>query len=430
MASSLLRLGNTVRKRSLPLAIAVSAWVGCGSGADDGGVSSAVTFDTLPNGAVLVHNSAQGLWRGGEEWRAVELARFGAVEGADEDNPYVFSSIWDVHIDGLGRVYVLDRQANEVRVFDPAGRHVRTLGGEGEGPGEFLGPIALAFTDDWDLWVVDARTQRYTVYDSTGVVKRTYPREKGGWGAYWDVGFDDQGRWLEPGSVWENYEERRARRIYMRHDVEEGLVRPDTFLVPPQPEESSSFRIIHETGEMFRAVPFVPEFHVRFDGTRGLWLGTGESYRLIRQALEGDTLLVVEKEYNPVPVAQAEIDEAMSWVDELPPQGREQVDYSRIPAVKPAFDALVVDNQGYLWVSSASRTLESSETRGRLDVFDPTGRFLGSLDLEFGRFPLPRIVDDHLVAVLQDELDVPHVVLYQLEGRPLPTTEPLEGMPQ
>jgi hypothetical protein len=410
------------------LVIAVSAWVGCST--DDGAPTSTISVDTLPNGALLVRNSASGMWREGEEWQAVELARIGAVEGADGDSPYVFSSIWDVHIDGLGRVYVLDRQANEVRVFDSTGRHVRTLGGEGEGPGEFLGPIALAFTDDWDLWVVDARTQRYTVYDSAGAVKTTHPREQGSWGAFWDVGFDDQGRWLEPGFIWVDYDERRTRRAYVRYDLEEGLVRPDTFLAPPDPDESSSFRIIHEAGEMFRAVPFMPEFRVRFDGTRGLWFGTGESYRLTRQALDGDTLLIVEKEYDPVPVTQAEIDEAMSWVDELPPQGREQVDYSRIPAVQPAFHAFVVDNQGYLWVSSTSGTFEGAETRGRLDVFDPTGRFLGSLVLEFGGFPLPRIVDDHLVAVVQDELDVPYVVLYRLEGRPPAPAEPLESTPR
>jgi hypothetical protein len=360
----------------------------------------------------------------------VELARIGAVEGAEGDNPYVFSSIWDVHVDGLGRVYVLDRQASEIRVFDSKGRHVRTLGGEGDGPGEFRGPIALAFGDGWDLWVVDARAQRYTVYDSTGVVKETHPRELGSWGSYWDAGFDDQGRWLEPGSIWENYEERRARRVYIRYDLEEEMVRPDTFLAPPNPEESSSFRIIHETGEMFRAIPFMPEFRVRFDGTRGLWFGTGESYRLTRQALEGDTLLILEKEYDPVPVTQAEIDEAMSWVDELPPRGREQVDFSRIPPVKPAFDSFVVDNQGYLWVSTTARSYESAEVRGRLDVFDPSGRFQGSLDLEFGSFPLPRVVDDHLVTVVRDEFDVPYVLLYRLDGRPPPTAELLESLPE
>lgn len=38
-----------------------------------------------------------------------------------------------------GRFAVADAQAEEVRIFDPDGRHLRTFGGKGAGPGELQG---------------------------------------------------------------------------------------------------------------------------------------------------------------------------------------------------------------------------------------------------------------------------------------------------
>ena len=45
-----------------------------------------------------------------------------------------------------GRVVVADAGSSEVRIFQPTGAHQMTLGGRGEGPGEFPGL--------WSLWVV------------------------------------------------------------------------------------------------------------------------------------------------------------------------------------------------------------------------------------------------------------------------------------
>jgi NHL repeat len=62
-----------------------------------------------------------------------------ASASADGEGPDVFRRIVDVALDPLGRVWVADAQMHEVRVFQPDGRHVRTLGRKGGGPAEFDG---------------------------------------------------------------------------------------------------------------------------------------------------------------------------------------------------------------------------------------------------------------------------------------------------
>src|SRR5687767_3257483 len=79
---------------------------------------SSVSFDTLANGIVVTRNGAE---IGPTDWTVAEVVRIGA---ADSDGPQAFGSIWDVHIDALDRVYVLDNQAKDIRVFDAKGTHV------------------------------------------------------------------------------------------------------------------------------------------------------------------------------------------------------------------------------------------------------------------------------------------------------------------
>jgi len=45
-----------------------------------------------------------------------------------------------VDADEAGKVYVLDRKAGQIKVFDPQGNFLRAIGRRGQGPGEFQEP--------------------------------------------------------------------------------------------------------------------------------------------------------------------------------------------------------------------------------------------------------------------------------------------------
>jgi len=54
-----------------------------------------------------------------------------------------FSRVGPVAVSESGRLYVLELQAREVRVFGRDGRRLGTIGGPGEGPGELVRPVSL-----------------------------------------------------------------------------------------------------------------------------------------------------------------------------------------------------------------------------------------------------------------------------------------------
>jgi len=66
-----------------------------------------------------------------------------------------------------GEIYVADSKAHDIKVFDDAGQWLRTLGGHGEGEGQFNGPTYLSFTAG-RLYVSDTLNARIQVLDGEG----------------------------------------------------------------------------------------------------------------------------------------------------------------------------------------------------------------------------------------------------------------------
>ena len=59
--------------------------------------------------------------------------------GGDSDDPrYIFGRVADVAVDSRGRIYALDQQAQEIKVYEADGAFVHTVAGPGRGPGNSL----------------------------------------------------------------------------------------------------------------------------------------------------------------------------------------------------------------------------------------------------------------------------------------------------
>src|SRR5690606_23536502 len=90
---------------------------------------------------------------------------------------------------GDGRVLVANTGSGEVRFFGADGTLLRTVGREGEGPGEFRALSRLYVLPGDSLLATDVSLDRLTVFDAQGAVARTAPLEQvPGDGAYFIVG--------------------------------------------------------------------------------------------------------------------------------------------------------------------------------------------------------------------------------------------------
>lgn len=77
-----------------------------------------------------------------------EAWRFGT-----DDDPVLFGEPVQARVGPKGKVYVLDAQLSQVVVLSPDGKFIRTIGREGEGPGEFRGAADMVVWPDGRILV-------------------------------------------------------------------------------------------------------------------------------------------------------------------------------------------------------------------------------------------------------------------------------------
>ena len=88
--------------------------------------------------------------------------------GVESGEPYeMFSQISDIKLDSGGNLYVLDAQYSEVRVFNPEGLFLYSVGSEGRGPGEFFKPRGMEVDSTGRIYVVD-KAYRKTILNRVG----------------------------------------------------------------------------------------------------------------------------------------------------------------------------------------------------------------------------------------------------------------------
>lgn len=82
-----------------------------------------------------------------------------------------------LQVDSRGKLYQAERRTLTILVYGPGGQPLDTLGGEGKGPGEFVGINGMALRSD-TLYVFDRNMARLTLFDiSTGKVLGNEPLE-------------------------------------------------------------------------------------------------------------------------------------------------------------------------------------------------------------------------------------------------------------
>jgi hypothetical protein len=225
----------------------------------------------------------------------------------------------------------------------------------------------------------------------------------------WPGGFDTTGAFYNYGIDTEADAEEQL--VMVRYD--DNMEPADTFQVPRYDAGDAYFDLRTKNSFWRMSIPFMPGMQWQLSRTGDIWFGVTGDYRLFKTNLTGDTLRVVSREYQPVAVTEADIEQSLERFDNFLREGG-KVDRSRIPGVKPAFRTLFLDDANRLWVMP----MTSNDNEGRLlDVFDSEGRYLGRVELPFvmERYPTPLFRNGRIYAVTRDDLDVPYVVSAMIE---------------
>lgn len=379
-----------------------------------------INVDTLPSGAVHVQNHPLDANSPPPGWRIEEVLRIGA--GADAPPEETFGRIRGVALDDNANVFILDDQANEVRVFSSSGVHLRTIGRSGAGPGEFAGPDGLHVSSEGLLWVRDPRNRRYSVFNLDGTLQKTYA------GAppmgTWDPVVDEHGR------IWESRTSRFDMTTFDAERTFVGFVARDTRMegvdTMRRPAESggpvwtvtggatSGDGTMVEMGGTVR-VPFAPQRRDRVDPKGGFWSGYTDALRFARISPQGDTVLIVERVSSPRPISSSERRNAVEDLRERFGSSLD-VDLSTFPQHLPLWSTFFVDPEGRLWVERY-RSPSGAET-GALhtwEIYDSGGPYLGAVKLPLSGAVTPAIRNGFLAGAFSDSMGIPQVVVFKVD---------------
>lgn len=362
--------------------------------------------DTLPSGAISVMSSGPSGWADTNGWRLVEAARIESDFGTEGE----LVAPGSVALGDGGTVYVADTKPAAIKVYTPDGKFVRSIGREGEGPGEFR--VAFLGLHGASLVVHDPQLARTTVFDTAGTLVRSWSSTCCVWAP---MAVDGNGLIYLPAL---SRDPEANGSLYTRYSLAGDLV--DTVGVPPRADAK---RWELETGGRRRlssAIPFAPMLHTAFDPAGGFVYGWSGEYRLVSTRTGTDTVQLFGRFWTPPPIRNELREEAVAdalrwmggrgWDDAAL---RRVVKLSDVPSTGPAFELIMVDLAGNRWVR-----LPFSEdgAPGVFDVFDSSGVYLGAVPQPRGSSGRSRAWSaDGLVVLNEDRDGLPIITRFRID---------------
>lgn len=375
---------------------------------------------------IRIIDNARPTWTPGREWR---LSAKPALEiGAAAGPSYEFTRIAGVTRLSDGRVVVAEQSTLQLMFYDSTGRHLKSVGGKGQGPGEFRDFTTITKLPGDSIAVETLRGA--TIFAPSGAFVR-------------NVTFGP----FPPGvlqtpfvSVLSRFDNGTA--VVM--DYPQGQRGPAG---APRWVDSSSLFLVNPAGAVTRALGKAP-VAVFVAGTgqpspldfgpdaphassgRAIYLGFTDQYAVRVYNSDWKLDRIIRRAWTPRPLTARDLDIYVDgWLKmwskktgaELEAQRRE-MRQSTYPELLPAYSAILAGPAGEIWVREPDLTgapgcwclAGLSTVTSRWSVFDAGGRWLGDLPMP-PRFIPVEIGADYVLGRSRDVDDVPHVMMYRLE---------------
>jgi hypothetical protein len=258
-----------------------------------------------------------------------------------------FSNIWDIEVDSRGRLFVADFAMYGFRVFTSNGSLIREIGREGEGPGEFsIAPLLYVSPQD-SVYAYDLDSDRLTVYAPGGDVlayTMELPTDEISGARPTDILAS-----LETGLLFEylralprGSESEIDGMLEIKLVDHNGQFLRDSLVLTP----SMQITTVSDNGF---SIPFPRQFGRRSLlalGSDGLiYHGWTDEISIRALAVDGTMANEFAVSHVSVPVTS---EEKSTRAAGYPENWQEELRQD-MPDTKPAFNAMVPDDQGQLW---------------------------------------------------------------------------------
>lgn len=360
----------------------------------------------------------------------------GAIDGPVE---VLFGRIASVALDGAANLIVADGQMAEIRIFDASGVHLQTIGGPGEGPGEFRALAGAWPAADGAIVAVDQRLDRITRFGRDGELLATATFQgPGEQPMIRPIRLAGPGLFLSrveslnlPSQMDDAFSLEDAlesisdpsgsRSEYLvRHDLEGTLIDTVT-AVPGQATQTSAQGSGTNLSIQILRMPFSPAAAGTASPEGHMAVTTGRSYEYSTYNPTGTPERIVRLAEEPTLRTDAHLE---AWVRGST-GGREPMDDTQVEAALrryremplpdrlPAWNSLVIADGGEIWARRFA--IRGAETVAR-DVFGTDGSLLGQV-VAPASLRIQHVGDGRVTVISTDDLGVERMEVYELQVR-------------
>jgi len=421
-----------------PLALAVVVG-GCGEGEGPG--PEEPVRQTRDSAGVRIVESTAPAWSDASAWTVSSepALQIGALDG---EEAYLFEDVEQAERLPDGRILIVEGDRREIRFYDASGRHLTTVGGAGEGPGEFQAAPDVRWLPGDSLVAYDPGASRMTWFGPDGEVVRDEAFGRDDAPENMTGVFPSDRLLLPGGSVF-------LVGSFAPSNTEMVEPLPGIFAYSPVPGSMAHIdrRLGYFRGPgdevVYGRFPVSESGYVEGDGPRSafriyndfyppaLWAVEAAPFRVYvatrgRREVrsydgEGDLRRIVRQlvPLEPLPgeVIERERDEVR---DSATARGNVPLravmalfDQIEFPDSVFPYAALAVDSEGALWLER--HELDGDPSAAPHTVIAPDGRWLGDVPLPPSVGQIVQIGPDFILSVHTDDFDVPYVRLHALE---------------
>ena len=341
------------------------------------------------DGIRLIHNEKDGKWGKNPEISLEYVKNIGDLES--EDDNVLFYMPADIAVDNEGNVYVLDSGNHRIQKFDPQGNFLASMGRHGQGPGEFQYPQSIDIDDKGNIYVADSGNQKIHILKPDGTFEK-------------DIKFTDE----SPGIIRIRNGKLIQGKGASMFSLQMGMMNQEEELPDLIKVLDMDAEVLSEFGDQKDYKDFLVNrmgnrFHFFVDKEGFVYLAFDYQNRIEKYSPEGKLLWRADRSLNyDVSAPKAKGSRSGSG-------GRMIV---RMPDMNRVANGIAVDDKGRVWVVTNKRQIKEDEQVGtnvqvsmmggqrsttysvegntdveetdmyRLEVFDPEGVLLGSIQLD------------------------------------------------
>lgn len=292
-----------------------------------------------------------------------------SIGGEDDTGNIVLFRPSRFLVDQDENIYITDRQDQVIKVFDPNGKYMWTIGAKGEGPGEFRSVGYQTFLPDGRLLVMDSRSRRISIFDSSGEFLESYQWKK----QLGRLQLATDSSCIVSEYFFEGDNPLEERKLYIKeYDFKGNEIRSFGEFVPQEMKIHAERNIVFGLG-----VPHSPQSIFASDQKQQcLYHCLNDKYIIEVFDKIGKVFKKIDRPYEPVPFTSKDAEKFRAGYERSQNEDMKRMAKNMaMPKIKNITSRMLVDDLGNLWVQTYEQKEDEDRTFTAYDIFNADGYY-------------------------------------------------------